>query len=607
MTLYIINKCRSTRIAGVAALALLIFLSAGAAGSASNSTAAGDLILSPDKIFLDPWYSGDSQDCPGNVTLLKEGYMLSIDSLNFTNIPAKDGMWGKTIWIANFSLYKNGEVIKRSYLTHGDIVKEINLTYDNIFYYNKTIDGKEYTIIEAKLDAIFLTESCGTVLAILRPFYQYSDGTGAVGEEIPASATGVPPSEEWNRTFGGPGSDSANSVQQTSDGGYVLAGQTYVSGVYAVWLIKTDVNGNQQWNRTFGGRKTGVDSAESIQQARDGGYIIAGGEDFSPINHSSKIWLIKTDANGSQQWDKTFKGEESWASSVQQTRDGGYIIAGSYNAYFGGAWLIKTDSNGTEQWNKIFRGQFLSARSVQQTSDGGYIIAGWIYRDIGNDTFKYAAWLIKTDADGNEQWNRMFGGIQSDQDYANDVKQTLDGGYIIAGRTESALNPGAWLIKADANGNQQWKKTFGFPIPGIISNPYDFKSIELVSDGGYITAGWTVSGDGTSDAWLVKTDANGSLLWSKTFGGSNSDYVNAVKQTLDGGYVLAGRTNSYGAGDTDVWLVKVGGESTKTSKTPAASPTETHKVSLAEKSAGFEAALAITILLAVYTARRKRW
>ena len=188
MTLNIINKGRSTRIAGVAALALLIFLSAGAAGSASNSTATGDLILSPDKIFLDPWYSGDSQDCPGNVTLLKEGYMLSIDSLNFTNIPAKDGMWGKTIWIANFSLYKNGEVIKRSSLMHGDIVKEINLTYGNIFYYNKTIDGKEYTIIEAKLDAIFLTESCGTVLVILRPFYQYSDGTGAVGQEIPISS-----------------------------------------------------------------------------------------------------------------------------------------------------------------------------------------------------------------------------------------------------------------------------------------------------------------------------------------------------------------------------------------------------------------------------------
>ncbi len=188
MTLNIINKGRSIKIAGIAALALLLFLSAGAAGSASNSTAPGDLILSPDKIYLDPWYSGDAQDCARNVTLLKEGYMLSLDNLNFTSIPAKDGMWGKTIWIANFSLYKNGEVVKRSYLTHGDIVKEINLTYGNVFYYNKTIDGKEYTIIEAKLDAIFLTESCGTVLVILRPFYQYSDGTGAVGHEIPISS-----------------------------------------------------------------------------------------------------------------------------------------------------------------------------------------------------------------------------------------------------------------------------------------------------------------------------------------------------------------------------------------------------------------------------------
>ena len=420
------------------------------------------------------------------------------------------------------------------------------------------------------------------------------------------------PSEEWNMTFGGTGSDSATSVRQTSDGGYVLAGQTYVSNVYAVWLIKTDVNGAQQWNRTFGGRQTGVDGASSVQQTRDGGYIIGGGEDFSPINHSSKIWLIKTDANGSQQWDKTFKGEESWASSVQQTIDGGYIIAGSYDAYFGGAWLIKTDSNGTEQWNRIFRGTFLSAHSVQQNSDGGYIIAGRIYRDIGNDTFHYAAWLIKTNADGNEQWNRTFGGTQSDQsDYAFDVKQTSDEGFIIVGSTESTLtgNQSSWLIKVDANGDQQWKKTFGF-LSG------SFNSADLVSDGGYIIAGWTIY-DGVSDAWLIKTDANGSLQWSKTLGGSNSDYANAVKQTSDGGYILAGNTNSYGAGDTDAWLIKVSGESTGTAKGPTASPTqalttvpaETSTVTPPEKAAGFEIeiALAIAILLVVYiTGRRRR-
>jgi hypothetical protein len=167
-------------------IVILALLTTGAAGSSSGRTnAVGDLILATDKIFLDPWYHGDSQNCVGNTTFLKEGYMLSLDNLNFTSFPAKDGVWGKTIWIANFSLYKHGEVVKRSYLTHGDIVKEINLTYGNIFYYNKTIDGREYTIFEAKLDAIFLTESCGTVLVILRPFYQYSDGTGGIGEEIP--------------------------------------------------------------------------------------------------------------------------------------------------------------------------------------------------------------------------------------------------------------------------------------------------------------------------------------------------------------------------------------------------------------------------------------
>ncbi len=362
-----------------------------------------------------------------------------------------------------------------------------------------------------------------------------------------AGGAGAVPSEEWNKTFGGTGFDYANSIQQTSDGGYVLAGQTYVSDVYAVWLIKTDANGNQQWNRTFGGRKTGVDSAGSVQQTRDGGYIIAG----------KKASVADYDVT----------------------------------------WLIKTDSNGNEQWDKIFGGPYMwkNAHSVQQTSDGGYIIAGWIYREIYRDNYSYAAWLIKTNADGDEQWNRTFGGTQTDQDYANDVKQNSDGGYIIAGRTESTLNHSAWLIKVDANGNQQWKKTFGFPSLSMIGNPYDFKSVELVSDGGYIIAGWTIYGDGTSDAWLIKTDANGNLQWSKTFGGADSDYANAVIQTLDGGYILAGHTNSYGAGDMDAWLIKVGGATA-----------ETNTVTLPEKAAGFEAALAITILLVVHKAWRRR-
>lgn len=529
-------------------LALLFLLISGSAGSASNRTyTEGDLILAPDKIYLAIWAEPDvSGKCITNVTLLEENYTLSLDRVYYISIPAKDDMWSREIRIANFTLNKNGEAVKK-----------INVTDGDFFYYNKTLNGKEYTIIEFKVDGIFNADGiCGGFLVRLQPFYQYSDGAGDSKPEIAVSPVSVPPSEEWNRTFGGTGFDSANAVQQTFDGGYVLAGQTYVSDGDAVWLIKTDANGNQQWNKTFGGRKTGVDSANSVQQTRDGGYIIAGGQDSSPINHSSKAWLIKTDANGNLQWDKTFKGEESWAFSVQQTRDGGYIIAGAYNSYLGGAWLIKTDSNGTEQWNRIFRGQFLSARSVQQTSDGGYIIVGRIYRDIGNDTFNYAAWLVRIDANGNRRWEKTFGSLNG----AFNSLELSDGGYIIAGWTKW---DGAWLVKTDANGSLQWSKTFG--------GNSSANAVKQTSDGGYVLAGITGSYDtGDTDAWLIKVSGE-SIGTAKT--------------------PKASPTETLAASSTQA---------------PTAVPTGTLKLNPTEKAPGFEVVMAIATLLAVCTAWRGR-
>ena len=407
--------------------------------------------------------------------------------------------------------------------------------------------------------------------------------------------SGTPPGEEWNKTFGGTNYDVAKSVQQTSDGGYIIAGHTfsYGAGKSDIWVVKTDSNGNEQWNKTFGGKD--YDMAHSVQQTSDGGYIIAGHTfsygTFRLAYGRSDSWLIKTDSNGNEQWNKTFGGpNDEVAQSVQQTSDGGYIFAGmteSYGTSFPDFWLVKTDSNGNEQWNKTSGGAEGKASSVQQTVDGGYIIAG---EARSEDTiWSFDFWLEKTDSNGNEQWSMTFGG--GDIEEAISVQQTVDGGYIIAGVLWDGINSDrsdSWLVKTDSNGKEQWNRTFGGFGRDIAT------SIQQTSDGGYIITGFTNSygagesdtikyGAGFSDFWLVKTDSNGKEQWNRTFGGIDDDVATSVQQTTDGGYIIAGYTRSYGAGGFDFWMVKVEVE-----------PAEEEK-----GTPGFQAIFTIVELLAV--------
>jgi len=354
-------------------------------------------------------------------------------------------------------------------------------------------------------------------------------------------STRAQPDILWTKTFGGSDIDEGWSVQQTSDGGFIVAGFTksFGAGDSDVWLIKVDRNGNEDWNNTFGGQNSDV--GFSVMQTMDGGYIIAG-HTYSYGAGGSDVWLIKVDEEGNEEWNRTFgESGNDGASEVQQTADGGYVIVG-------GSWLYKTHVDGDLQWKQlIYDANF----SVVQTGDGGYIVTGYRYNELGNTDVR----LLKTDEKGNEVWNRTFGGNRNDRGLS--VKHTMDGGYIIAGTTESfsAGESDVWLIKTDANGNEVWNRVFG-------GAGYDEgNSVQQTKDGGYIVAGRTSSfGAGIYDVWLIKVDAEGNEEWNRTIGENTSEDGYSVYQAADGGYIVTGRIG-YLSFDKDVFLVRISSDS----------------------------------------------
>ena len=360
------------------------------------------------------------------------------------------------------------------------------------------------------------------------------------------------PDSLWSRTFGGSNDDICHVVLQTSDDGYILGGYTssFGAGREDFWLLKTDANGDSLWSRTFGGSDR--EWCTCFQQTSDSGYILVG---ITGSIYSHDIWLVKTNANGDSLWSRAFGGDyDDRCFSVQQTLDSGYVLAGWTESFGVGGydfWLIKTDVNGDSLWSRTFGGNANDlCLSVQQTSDGGYILAGDT-RSFGVGYTDF--WLVKTDANGDSLWSRTFGGF--DEEICHSVLQTPDGGYVMAGFTWSFGVGYAdfWLVKTDANGDSLWSQTYGG------HNVDACLSLQRTSDGGFILAGHSYSfWEGSPDFMLVKTRADGMQLWSYTFGGDTTDICNCVQQTSDGGYILAGETWSFGAGRSDCWLVKIG-------------------------------------------------
>jgi len=369
------------------------------------------------------------------------------------------------------------------------------------------------------------------------------------------------PDTLWTRMYGGALSEIAYCVQQTNDGGYVLAGDRSQSGSHDFCLLRTDAYGETMWERALD-VCAGWDEirlgADCVQSTEDGGFAVLGnGYVFhSPFYAWHFTVFTKTDSAGNILWEHHYTGStDCGASSFQGTSDGGFIIAGAeWYTYFASSeppdcYVIKTDGLGVHQWSIVY-GDSMSevAEFVQETDDGGYIIAGSKQDAV---TFYADALLIKANAEGDILWVRTYGGEGTDE--AKCLRQTLDGGYIMAGKTWSfgEGNSDVYVIRTDENGDTLWTRTCGGA-----ADDYG-NSVVLTVDDGYLVGGTTNSfGAGVDDMYLIKINDDGEILWTGTYGGFRSDKGFFAIQTSEGGYALAGASNLLGVGTSDMYLVK---------------------------------------------------
>jgi hypothetical protein len=323
-----------------------------------------------------------------------------------------------------------------------------------------------------------------------------------------------------------------------------------------------------QWQKTVGGSFD--DFGFNIHETVDKGFIVAGitnsnDGDVTGNQGDYDCWVVKLNSQGTIQWQKTLGGSaEDYAFSVLQVADGGYIVAGMTNSNNGDVtenhgnydcWVVKLDAIGAIVWQKTFGGSFDDAAlSIKETTDGGYIVAGYTSSEDGDVSGNHGEtdfWVLKLNETGKIQWQKTLGG--SAGDYASSIEQTADGGYILAGETASSdedltYNHGSydfWVVKLSVIGTIQWQKTFGG------SNIDEAQSIQQSADGGYIVAGNTNSADGdvngyhgSFDYWIVKLDPTGAIQWQKALGGIRDDKATCIQQSSDGGYIVAGWTYS---------------------------------------------------------------
>ncbi|HXS36902.1 MAG TPA: hypothetical protein VN721_09385, partial [Flavipsychrobacter sp.] len=432
---------------------------------------------------------------------------------------------------------------------------------------------------------------CGTFISILFAITSYGQAHDII----------------WAKTYGGSSGDIPWWMQRVTDGEYIISAATRSGdgdvtgfhGGFDAWVISLK-DSNIVWEEALGG--TGDDYAFSVAVTKDSGYIIAGTTasndgDVSGNHGKSDMWVVKLSAGGSIQWQKCLGGsDDDYAASIQQTTDGGYIVAGQTLSNDGDVsgnhgredmWIVKLNDTGKIQWQKCLGGGYNeNALSIAQTKDGGYIVAGTTNSDNADVSGYHGApygyydfWVVKLDDTGKIQWQRCLGG--DDDDEAAYVAQTKDGGYIVTGQSRSVDgdvtgNHGlsdVWVVKLTDTGSITWQRSYG-------GSSYDYaNSVLQTNDNGYLICATTNSNDGnvrgnhgSYDYWLIKISATDSLEWQKCLGGSNYDVGVNVIQNSDSSYIVAGQTISSdgevkGYRDTnyinsgvsgDVWVVKLG-------------------------------------------------
>lgn len=378
------------------------------------------------------------------------------------------------------------------------------------------------------------------------------DGTEFEDDSITFTTEG----SYWAEAFGGASLDYADQVLEVDS--FIVVGRTLSFGLgnFDLLLYKLSTSGDIEWQKVIGDASS-ADVGRRIRQTSDGGYIVAGYTSSFGAG-SRDVWVIKFDSNDEIEWEKAYGGGNlDQAASIVVTSDGGYIVVGSTTSFgFGVAsnlWVIKLDSNGEIEFEKAFGGgaeELVMSSSIQEISGGGYIVAG---RTNSYGAGDYDGWLLKLDIHGGIVWQKTYGGAAID--FFNSIQQTSDGGYIIAAATQSfgAGDQDGWILKLDSNGLVTWQKTYGG------TEFENLESIEQTTDGGYIVAGATNSfGAGGREYWVLKLDSSGNIRWENAYGGDAAlDTAHSVQQTSFGGYIVAGEGRSFGAGDFDNWILKL--------------------------------------------------
>ena len=357
----------------------------------------------------------------------------------------------------------------------------------------------------------------------------------------------------WAKSYGESDTERAQSIWHTSDGGFITTGHSVSFG--GLWVVKLDSEGAVDWEKSYGG--SGSWGERIIQETSDGGYIVVGttSDPFTGID----AWVLKLDSDGSIDWQKRYGGpsdDDDFPLAVQQTSDGGYIVAGYTGITLDfpiiqplyDMWAMKLDSSGSIEWQyKYDLNDEDYANSIQETSDGGYIMAGETVNGAGGSDFL----VLKLNSDGIIAWQKSYGGTGGEK--AQSIVET-DSGYVVAGGTYSfgVLGSDMWILNLDTDGNIVWQKTYGS------AEDEWAQSIRTTADGGYVVAGYTWSfGAGNGDFWVLKLNSDGSTYWQRRYGGLDPDYSYCVQQTEDEGYAAAGLTFSFGAGQCDFWVLRL--------------------------------------------------